>query len=80
MSDEMVWVKTPTPYWCDRWVLVDQDSWSGGVRPSHLRIISDPEDKCWQVRWGGHSIKERLPITLSLEEAQAVAIALWRMR
>jgi hypothetical protein len=66
----------------ERWVLV-QD----GVR-THLRIIDwrDREKhKAWVVRWSVDPDRfsihtEPLPEGLTLEEMQALALTMWRMR
>lgn len=82
-SDEMVWVKRGTYYWPECWAYVPRFGWSYKVSPRTLRIIKDTAHSKWQVRFEGReeeAIRGEYPIEIPLEEIQAVAVALWKMK
>lgn len=71
----MTWDFDPTEGWPLRWVCHQP-----GVGVSFVRIMRESDTDEWRVRWTGNDTwTEKLPASLTLEEAQAAAIAIWRM-
>lgn len=72
----MEWYFSPAGGWRLRWVchLVPGDG------HSFVRIMREDETHEWRVRWTGNdSWSEKLPASLTLEEAQAAAVAIRMM-
>lgn len=65
------------PNYTDRHVFVNEDRKSSGL----LRILKLREENMWAIRWGTSTEnKHMMPPDTPIEEVQAMAIALWRMR
>ena len=74
------WVRDPRDWCRDRWVLVlDGEVVSDG---SELRVLL-PRNLDWEIRFDGDNadaIRHKMPRETPLEEVQAMAIALWRLK
>lgn len=71
----MRWVFDPTEGWQLRWVC-----YQPGEGVSFVRIMRESDTDERRVRWNSiSSWTEKLPASLTLEEAQAAAIAIRRM-
>jgi hypothetical protein len=79
----MIWIHTPpsditTSRYTTRSVFCPTDK---DVADLPLRILVLRGENKWAIRWGSNTIdRHRMPVDTPLEEVQAMAITLWKMK
>jgi hypothetical protein len=74
------WVLYPAGGFEERYVYLPSSR--AGLSTGTLRVLKTPEGS-WQVRFDGNNedaIRETLPGHLSVDEVEAAALVIWRMK